>query len=139
MKGKNMDIKIRQVIDECVAASHAGTRSFGDVVGSLVAQGVESYRVDFRQRSSTYFLPTGESYTVALATPNLPIGDVFDKEAIVAAIRGSQQGQVKYPEFVERSMRAGCVGYIVWIAGRHVTYFGRRGETHIEQFPSKAS
>ena len=36
------------------------------------------------------------------------------------------------------SMLAGCVGYIVWIAGRHVTYFGHRGEQHVEPFPSAA-
>jgi len=23
----------------------------------------------------------------------------------------------------------------VWITGRHVTYYGRAGETHIEHFP----
>ncbi len=57
--------------------------------------------------------------------------------ALGAAIRGSQSGQVKYPEFLARSRRAGCVGYVVWLAGRHVTYFGRRGEQHVERFPSK--
>ena len=57
-------------------------------------------------------------------------------EEIVAAIRGSQVGEVKYPEFIARSMRAGCVGYTVWISGRHVTYFGRNGSTHVEKFPT---
>jgi hypothetical protein len=28
------------------------------------------------------------------------------------------------------------MGYVVWLAGRHVTYFGRRGATHVERFPS---
>jgi hypothetical protein len=42
---------------------------------------------------------------------------------------------VMYPEFKKLSQQAGCVGYTVWIAGRHVTYVGRRGETHIERFP----
>jgi hypothetical protein len=27
------------------------------------------------------------------------------------------------------------VAYTVWIAGRHVVYLGRRGETHTERFP----
>jgi uncharacterized protein YbcV (DUF1398 family) len=139
MKGITMDLRTKQVIDACVAASHAGTRSFGEVVAALVTQGVESYRVDYRQRRSTYFMPSAESYDVELHAPGIAIGDRFDEEEIIAAIRGSQQGRVKYPEFLERSMRAGCVGYIVWIAGRHVTYFGRRGEMHVEQFPSSMS
>ncbi|MET0411388.1 MAG: DUF1398 family protein [Polyangiaceae bacterium] len=134
-----MDPIVERVIEDAVAASHAGARPFADIVGSLVAHGVESYRVDYRQRSSTYFLPTGEWRTVPNAAPDIPIAEGFDQEAIVAAIRGSQRGEVKYPEFIERSMRAGCVGYIVWLSGRHVSYFGRLGETHVERFPSRTS
>ena len=40
-----------------------------------------------------------------------------------------------YPEFKKLSQAGGCVGYVVWIAGRHVTYVGRKGETHVEKFP----
>jgi len=134
-----MNPEIERVIAECVAASHTGTRSFADIVGALVARGVESYRVDYRQRSSTYFLPTGEWHQVVLVMPNVSIGEAFDAEAITAAIRGSQRGQIKYPEFMERSMQAGCVGYVVWLAGRRVVYFGRRGEMHVELFPSSGS
>lgn len=134
-----MDSTVKQTIEEGAAASHAGTRSFGELVAALAAHGVESYRADYRLGSTTYYMPSGESHTVGLPTPAMPIAERFDREAIIAAIRGSQAGQVKYPEFVERSIKAGCVGYVVWIAGRHVTYFGRRGETHVEQFPSQAS
>ena len=68
--------------------------------------------------------------------PGEQIPQDFDAQALQAAIRGAQLGEVKYPEFLKLSMAAGRVGYIVWIAGRHVTYFGRRGEVHIERFPS---
>lgn len=132
-----MDTKIKQAIEECVAASHAGTRHFADIVGALVAHGVESYRVDFRQRSSTYFLPTGDWHSVPIATPELAIAEAFDTDTLLEAIRGAQRGEVLYPEFIERALRAGCVGYVVWLAGRHVAYFGRRGETHVERFPSR--
>lgn len=131
-----MNPKIVRLIEDVAAASRAGTRSFGEIVVALANEGVESYRVDYRQRSTTYFMPSGESHTVPLEVPRVAIDGAFDSAAIVAAIRGSQAGLVKYPEFVERSMRAGCVGYIVWIDGRQVTYFGRRGEVHVELFPS---
>ena len=62
----------------------------------------------------------------------------FDGDAVRGAILGAQQGRVMYPEFKKLSQRAGCIGYTVWIAGRHVTYFGRCGETHIERFPNSA-
>jgi hypothetical protein len=39
-----------------------------------------------------------------------------------------------YPEFKALTQAAGCIGYTVWIAGRHVVYLGRRGESHVERF-----
>ena len=63
------------------------------------------------------------------------VADAFDAPGVKAAIRGAQQGVVMYPEFVHLTKQAGCASYVVWIAGRHVTYFGRRGETHVERFP----
>ena len=59
------------------------------------------------------------------------------KDAVRAGILGAQQGRVLYPEFKRLSQRASCIGYTVWIIGRHVAYLGRRGETHVERFPSR--
>ncbi len=138
-EGRRMNSTLMETIQRAASDSLAGTRNFGEIVGSLIAENVESYRADYRLGSTTYFMPSGESHTVALPTPTFAIGEAFDRDAIVAAIRASQRGEVKYPEFIARSMAAGCVGYVVWIAGKHVTYFGRRGETHVEHFPTKPS
>ena len=43
-----------------------------------------------------------------------------------------------YPVFKELSQRAGCVAYTVWIAGRHVTYLGSRGENAYRALPRLA-
>jgi uncharacterized protein YbcV (DUF1398 family) len=67
--------------------------------------------------------------------PDVEIAQDFDAAAVQAAIRGAQQGVVMYPQFKTLSRQAGCVGYTVWIAGRHVSYYGRKGETHVERFP----
>ncbi|HLV67696.1 MAG TPA: hypothetical protein VKY73_17875 [Polyangiaceae bacterium] len=139
MKGSLMNANVKRVIEESVASSYAGTRDFPTHVRAVAGQGVESYRVDFREHVSTYFLQNGESHTVNLPSHPVAIADGFDEPAVVAAIRSIQQGQIEYPEFIDRILRAGCVGYIVWLAGRHVAYFGRRGETHIEPFPSQPS
>lgn len=130
-----MKNSIKQVIDESVAASYAGTRDFPSHVSAVAEQGVESYRVDFRQHASTYFLSSGECHTVEIKAHHVPIADAFDGAAVAGAVRAIQQRQIGFPGFVERIMRAGCVGYVVWIAGRHVSYFGRRGEVHVEHFP----
>lgn len=129
-----MDITTQKVIEESVAASYAGTRDFPTHVATVADRGIESYRVDFRQLASTYFLPSGEWHTVRMPAHPTPIQDSFDAAQIIGAIRAIQQQRIQYREFVDRVMSAGCVGYVTWIAGRHVTYFGRRGEVHVERF-----
>lgn len=134
-----MDPQTLETIERCAAASYAGTIHFGEVLAALAAHNVESYRVDYRLRSVHYYLSSGETHTLPLKATSDTIGPAFDAAALQSAIRGSQRGEVKYPQFLERSMAAGCIGYVVWLAGRHVTYFGRLGETHIERFPSQPS
>lgn len=69
--------------------------------------------------------------------PALPIPHSFNKVEVVSVIRGAQSDLVRYPEFLRLTMLAGCIGYMVWIKGKHVTYFGAEGETHIEHFPDQ--
>lgn len=122
-------------IEWAASASKDGTAHFGDIVQALVQAGVESYHADYRAGRTTYYLPDGDTHTVTLEIAASGIAEKFDAAAIIAAIKVSQRGEVKYPEFLSLSSAAGCVGYIVWLAGRHVTYFGRQGETHVERFP----
>jgi Phage envelope protein len=124
------------VINQCAQASYAGTLSFGEVVGRLAQAGVESYFADYRAQLTTYYSPAGDTYSIKLNIQPQSVVKEFSKDDIQAAIRGAQSGEVKYPEFLQRSSAAGCCGYWAWIAGRHVTYFGRKGEQHIERFPN---
>ena len=130
-----MKASTQQIIEQCSHDSHAGTASFGAIVTALAEAGVESYYADYRQATTTYYLPDGSTARLALNVPDVTISEIFDAKQIQAAIRGSQRGEVKYPQFLQLSMAAGCAGYFVWIAGRHVSYFGRRGDLHIERFP----
>ena len=131
-----MNDLVRQTIERCARSSKDGSAHFPQIVAALVGAGVESYFADYRADVTTYYLPDGETHAVALAPPDVRIADAFDAAGVQQAIRGAQSGQVMYPEFLRLSRVAGCVGYVVWLAGRHVTYFGRRGETHVEQFPA---
>lgn len=123
------------VIEQCAQSSKDGTAHFGQIVQALVAAGVESYQADYRLEMSTYYLPDGSIHQVALVGADVAIAQAFDAAEVQRAIRGAQSGQVMYPEFMRLTRAAGCVGYTVWLAGRHVTYYGRRGETHVERFP----
>src|ERR1043165_3986493 len=127
-----MTDSIRHTIEACATSSKDGTAHFGQIVAALTEAGVESYQADYRLEQTTYYLPCGATHQVPLPAPDTSIAEAFDAEGIRAAIRGAQSGRVLYPEFLRLSRAAGCTGYTVWIAGRHVSYFGRRGEVHVE-------
>lgn len=130
-----MNVNAKEVIEKCSHESHAGLITFPEVLGRLIAVGVESYFADYRKKSTTYYLSNNEAHSILLDIPNIEIPSSFNKESVICAIRGAQSDIVRYPEFLKLTMMAGCIGYIVWIAGRHVSYFGRQGEVHIEHFP----
>ena len=130
-----MDTSTQARIHEAADGSSNGKLHFGQVIALLVQAGVESYAADYRAGKTTYYLPSGEILVIDLEIPNAAIADTFDAEAVKGAIRSAQQGVVMYPEFKRLTCLAGCTGYTVWIAGRHVTYFGRKGEMHVERFP----
>lgn len=131
-----MESSVETVIRETLENSNAGKIHFGQVVASLMSVGVESYNVDYRAARATYYTPNGETLTIETSAPEVEIAKEFSETAIKSAILGAQRGEVKYPEFKKLSQHGGCVGYTVWIGGRHVCYFGRNGETHIERFPN---
>lgn len=130
-----MNETARSIIESTFDASNKGAIHFGQVIEALSRIGVESYQVDYRAGRSSYVLPGDETVDLAFERPEHAIAEAFDAEAVRAAIRGAQQGRVMYPEFKHLTQAAGCIGYTVWIAGRHVVYYGRKGETHIERFP----
>lgn len=130
-----MESAVREAIERCAEASSQGALHFGQVVAALMGAGVESYHADYRTGTTTYYLPDGDTLDHSVPQPEVSIGVDFNADAVREAIRGAQRDEIRYPEFVKRTRIAGCIGYIVWLEGRHVTYFGRRGETHVERFP----
>jgi uncharacterized protein YbcV (DUF1398 family) len=130
-----MNPATRSVIQAAFDASNQGSIHFGEAIEQLMSVQVESYQVDYRACRNTYFLPGGETLDLGFEKPENGIAETFDGDAVRSAILGAQQGKVMYPEFKKLSQAAGCIGYTVWIAGRHVAYYGRNGETHVERFP----
>lgn len=130
-----MDPAIVAVIEACVAGSWQGTLPFPEVVGRLAAAGVERYHVDYARHECTHYLASGESLVIPVEHPPTPIAAVFSAAGVEAAIRASQRGEIDYPEFLRRTLAAGCVGYFVQLTGRRALYFGRLGEVHVEPFP----
>jgi uncharacterized protein YbcV (DUF1398 family) len=124
-----------QTIQACAAGSLAGTITFPQIVERLTAIGVERYHADYSRQEITYYLPDGDSLVVPSPHAPHPTAAEFSKSALEAAVRQSQRNEHTYPDFVRKTMAAGCVGYFVQIVGRQAIYFGRTGESHVERFP----
>lgn len=140
---KHMDTD-RQVTDEqlrvateCAALSIAGKISFGEVVARLMKVGFERYHADYSRMETTYYTVEGTSCVVPMALSHGPIAVEFSATQVQSSVRQSQRGEIKYAQFTEQAMGAGCVGYFVQMTGGCVQYFGRNGEIHTERFPGR--
>jgi uncharacterized protein YbcV (DUF1398 family) len=122
-----------------VRASQTGERTFPEIVQQLAAVGVERYHADYTRLEKTFYFADGESIVTTIPHEPQRIGDEFSVAEIEAAVRQSQRSEHTYPEFVRKTIAAGCVGYWVHLSGRHAVYFGRKGEAHVERFPGGPS
>ena len=113
-----------------------GSMPFPEIVGKLIANGVEYYHVDYATSSFTFYIASGAVVIAPLTFEKLPsISEDFDVDALKAAILDSQQHGQKFRAFCERAIQAGVQGYITYLRGKRVTYFGRQGDQHTEWFP----
>lgn len=130
-----MEAQVKHLVHECSRISDEGSKSFGELVKSLMEAGVERYEADLVRSEKTYYMPDGSSEVVPNATIAVAAAWDFTAPKVEAAVRAAQAGQIKYKKFCERVISAGCVGYHVSIAGKRVIYYGRTGDSHIEWFP----
>jgi uncharacterized protein YbcV (DUF1398 family) len=124
-----------EAMSEVSRKTQEGTMTFPQVVGRLLGIGVESYLVDFAAGRKTYYPASGEAHTEAMILKLDPVAGEFSAPGIIAAIRAAQADAIRYPEFVKRSTAAGVIGYWAFLTGKKVVYFGRKGESHTEEFP----
>jgi uncharacterized protein YbcV (DUF1398 family) len=123
----------------CLEAAEGGTMAFPQIVGALMEVGFESYAIDFRRATATYYMPDGESIELMARRVDAPIAPVFDAALMRDAIREAQQQApgYTYRGFCEKAVLAGCAGYVVSFSGRRALYVGRTAETHVEHFPDQ--
>jgi len=91
-----------------------------------------------------WYLPACESLyltdngpVVSQGTP-LVSGNVdvplFNREALITALRTDQAGKSTFPEFLAASWHAGVIRYDVDFAARTVAYYGCNGEEYVEDY-----
>jgi len=114
-----MDSKL---ILEAARGTLDGTLSFPEVVGKLLAAGVEYYHVDYVGRRKRFYSADGEMMATSINYEGLPpVAPEFDAAALRANILDSQRHGQKYREFTRRGLcRTG--------------HRGRTGDQHPEWF-----
>lgn len=134
-----MNAEQKSVLEQCASGALDGKLIFPEILERLSGIGVERYHADYNRQEITYYLADGDSLVVATPHPFHPIALEFSATAVESAVRQSQRGEHSYLDFISKTMAAGCVGYFVQLSGRHVIYFGRKGESHVEHFPPERS
>jgi uncharacterized protein YbcV (DUF1398 family) len=73
-------------------------------------------------------MPDGTTHVEKMDLPARGIAEHFAAAKVASAIRASQAGECKYPEFLGRAMDAGTRSYAVYLSGRKAIYFGLKCE-----------
>ncbi len=125
-----------EIVAEAARATLDGSIRFPEVAHRLLETGVEYYHVDYVALQKTYYSASGGIIKTPINYEGLPavVAD-FDADALKAAILDSQQNGQHYRDFTTRAMNAGVQGYIAFLRGQRVTYWGRNDDQHIEWFP----
>src|SRR5437763_12697267 len=110
-----MDANLKAVAQSCLDAAETNSMTFPEVVGKLMDAGFESYFVDFRARTATYYLADDSSVEFATHETAVPVASALDTAALGAAIRQAQNfvPGYTYKGFCASAKAAGCAGYLV--------------------------
>ena len=132
-----MTVTLESLAQRCLEAAYTSSMSFPEIVGILIENGFESYRVDFLRHTATYYHTDDTSVDLPTPKHQGKVAQALDTQRVQAAIKEAQQqvAGYTYAGFCEKVMAAGCAGYIVSFPGRHAVYFGRTAEVHTEYFP----
>ncbi|MFC3710964.1 DUF1398 domain-containing protein [Sphingoaurantiacus capsulatus] len=132
-----MNQRQQAVARQCLGAAEDNSLTFPEIVGRLIEAGFDSYWVDFRRGTATYYLPDGAALDLPAHRSEVAVAAAFDTPALQAAVRDAQAlaPGYTYRGFCDRAKAAGCAGYLVSFGGRRALYLGRDGATHTEYFP----
>jgi uncharacterized protein YbcV (DUF1398 family) len=132
-----MDHEKISIAQRCLEGAEANAMTFPEIVSLLMANGFESYSVDLRRATATYYLSDGDSVVLPAHKSDGSVSAGFDAAALQSAIREAQTlaPGYTYKGFCAKAKAAGCAGYMVSFSGRRAVYFGRTADTHVELFP----
>lgn len=116
--------------------SFTSKMSFPILIATLEKMGVESYRVDLSLQATCYCMATGEVMSESFQF-DTNIAEKFDDGEIRAAVAACNSSNLDHKEFLKRIMGAGISSYTIYLRGRKIIYYGRNGDSYIDNFPRK--
>ena len=125
----------KNVIQGTLDRALVGTITFPEIVTTLLAEGIESYHVDFLRNECRYYHTSGQSLVVEVPFSHGEIPPEFSAEKLEAVNQRVQAGKAKYKDFIAEGTAAGCAYYIAYLSGKKVRYFGRNGDEYVQYFP----
>ncbi|MDR5729833.1 MAG: DUF1398 domain-containing protein [Terriglobia bacterium] len=130
-----------QVLHECSERSVAGNITFPEVVGKLMAVGIEQYHADLYRREKTYYAANGDSHVESESglDPKIfgahAVAEELNPAGVTEALRQIQRKEIDYQQFLRGIQSAGVASYSVYLAGKRAIYTGRKGDAYVEWFP----
>lgn len=121
-----MDNTTRRVIEHCSNALNYSNHALIDAIEKLREVGVDSCHVDYQIPELTFYSNDGDYYSLPLPLPEAQRSSHFAKQELCSII-SNLDGQ-SFCRFKTRTLNAGCVSVVLWLAAGHVTCFGPRGE-----------
>ena len=116
----------KAIARSCLAGTEANTITFPEIVGALMEARVESYAVDLRRATATYYLADGES----IELPGHRVAPPSRRRSMPRSFRRRSGKR-------DKAASAGCAGNILPFPGHRALYFGRTAVTHVEHFPDQ--
>lgn len=125
-----------EIVADAARATLDGSLPFPEIVRQLIETGVEYYHVDHVALGKSFYSAAGHVVTTPINYEGLlPVATDFEAAGLRAAIFDSQRHGQYYRDFTRRAMQAGVQGYVAFLRGQRVTYWGRSCDQHTEWFP----
>ncbi|QDK36356.1 hypothetical protein [Bdellovibrio sp. NC01] len=106
--------------------------SFEDMCDKFLRAGIESAHVDLFAKRITFHTPEAHVYEESFYFEGPRVADIFSEEKIILDFKSLLLRKLSLHEFFNFIMLAGVTGFTIYLLGKKVLFFGRRGEYHLE-------
>jgi DNA polymerase III alpha subunit (gram-positive type) len=72
-----MDARLTEIAETCLHGAEDNSMTFPEIVQTLMQAGFESYAIDFRRATATYYVPGGDSVVLPTHRTETSIGDAL--------------------------------------------------------------